>query len=120
MILNFLYNTLSHKHFAVHWYKTKERQNGQPDLRTGALKIWTSDILQDQASHDFTSSIDRANLEMTAQTSHSIRIKNATQNDEGFYVCELELNFGKNKGFAHIRVKVLSKYIGVDLIYFEL
>ena len=118
--LQCLYNTLSHKHFAVHWYKTKLRQNGQPDLGTGALKIWTSDILHDQASHDFTTSIDRANPEIPVQTSHSIQIKNATQNDESVYVCELELNFGKKKGFAHIRVNVLSKCISVVLFYFQL
>ena len=109
--LQCLYNTLSHKHFAVHWYKSKQGYHGQPDLSIGALKIWTSDILQDQASHDFESSIERANMEIPVQTSHSIRIKNATKKDEGVYVCELELNFGKKKGFAQFRVNVLSKCI---------
>ena len=107
VILKCLYNTLSIPSFDVHWSRS--------NTTSGALeKMWTysrsfpSGAEQDQALKGFTSDLERANLHLPANHGHSIKIKNIREENETVYVCELELNYGEQKGTANTTVNVLS------------
>ena len=123
ILLKCSYNTVTDTYFVVNWYKPTQTKNDKPDISNGAVKIWTYDNTlpagsQDQAIGNSVTYIQRANPNIPVRSSHSITIKNVIQQEEAFYVCQLELNFGAKTGTAYTKVNVLRKSLFFAKLYF--
>ena len=112
--LTCLYNTMNSSNILVKWLQTTKMENGIPDLINGAKQRWiyeSSGLLDKQvnASDNLTSSLIERNSNLPATNGHSIKFKNISLQDEGLYVCQLELDFGSKKGIAYSKINVHSE-----------
>lgn len=111
--LKCIYSTDTDTAFILNWYKTTTTVNDKPDISNGT-KLWIYDTsvvvdTQTNATIDLMSSLVERNFDIPASMGHSIRMKNITLQDEGYYVCKLKLDFGFKQGMAYTKVIVHSK-----------
>ena len=112
--LTCLYDTMNSSHVSVKRLKTTKLVNGKPDPINSSTQLWNYDtsVSADKQIHEtikLTSPLLERNFDIPASSGHSITIKNISMQDEGIYVCQLELEFGNKEGTAYTKVDFKSE-----------